>query len=119
MPDAVVDQWVKHLPGPNTAIVSLLGTKPNGMSEFSFYSFYPRASLQEWLATTHPLLSIKVVEHPTRDFAPIPAQKLIAITQTIEALFSEGHTIVLVDSGGETRTGQVCAFMGLVESSNP
>src|SRR5438034_508690 len=38
--DELVHRWVLGLPGPNTAIVCLLGRKPDGLSEFSFYSFY-------------------------------------------------------------------------------
>src|SRR5437870_1313191 len=38
--DEVVHRWVLGLPGPHPAIVSLLGCKPGGPSEFSFYSFY-------------------------------------------------------------------------------
>src|SRR5438093_10874139 len=37
--DDIVHKWVKGLPGPHTAIISLLGRKPNGTSEFSFYTF--------------------------------------------------------------------------------
>jgi hypothetical protein len=38
--DSIVDLWVRNLPGRETAIVSLLGVKPNsGVSELSFYSF--------------------------------------------------------------------------------
>jgi hypothetical protein len=40
VPDSVVDKWVNRLPGgTKTTVVSLLGRKPNGLSEFSFYSF--------------------------------------------------------------------------------
>ena len=35
--DEIVHKWVKHLPGPNTTILSLLGRKPG---EFSFYTFH-------------------------------------------------------------------------------
>ena len=40
--DQVVSTWVEGLPGPDTAIVSLLGRKQQsskGSSEFSYYSF--------------------------------------------------------------------------------
>lgn len=40
IPDEWVDAWVKGLPGSKgVIIVSLLGQKPGGKSEFSFYSF--------------------------------------------------------------------------------
>ncbi len=38
--DEEVKRWLSVLPGPKTAIVSLLGRKPDGMSEYAFYSFY-------------------------------------------------------------------------------
>src|SRR4030095_821487 len=38
--DDLVHPWVFGLPSPRTAIVSLLGRKPDGTSEFSFYSFH-------------------------------------------------------------------------------
>src|SRR5260370_21403640 len=38
--DSVVDLWVQGLPRLNIVnIVSLLGTKPDGYSEFGYYSF--------------------------------------------------------------------------------
>jgi hypothetical protein len=61
VPDKTVHQWVNNLPGPPTAIISLLGRKPppRGTSEFSFYTFHGRGdtvherrgkpSWQEWL----------------------------------------------------------------------
>ena len=36
VPDHIVHKWVKGLPGPNTTIISLLGQKPDGTSEFTF-----------------------------------------------------------------------------------
>ena len=42
---------------------------------------------------------------------------LAAITANVEALLSAGDTVVLMDSGGETRTRQVCQYMGFVEDT--
>jgi hypothetical protein len=65
VPDKITHEWVRNLPGPNTVVVSLLGKKPDGTSEFSFYPFYGgfdraeeqrgRVSFQEWLGQHHPL----------------------------------------------------------------
>lgn len=125
VPDAIVHKWVKGQPGPNTTIVSLLGKKPtNEMSEFSFYSFHGqldtntrrKPSWQAWLDKHHKDRNIHVVEHPTIDFQPIPAAKLARIAEDITRLLAE-RTIVLVDSGGQTRTGTVCAHLSLTEDT--
>jgi len=113
--DALVDQWVVGLPGPRPAIVSLLGCKPDGTSEFAFYSFGScreerssrRPSFQEWLDEHHKAKQITVIEHPTIDFTKIPDDVLSSIRQDLENLMMEGRTVILVDSGGITRTGDV------------
>src|SRR6266481_5624420 len=40
VPDDIVHRWILGLPGSSSAIISLLGCKPDGLSEVSFYSFY-------------------------------------------------------------------------------
>jgi hypothetical protein len=121
-----VDKWVNRLPGgATTTIVSLLGRKPNGISEFSFYSFSSaietpdergkRPVFQEWLARRHGERGIEVVEHPTTDFKPLAPELLKAVSNQIDLLLNSDRTVVLVDSGGETRTRQVCRHAGFVE----
>ena len=126
--DEMVHRWVLGLPGPKTAIVSLLGRKPDGLSEFSFYSFYGgfdlpsehpgRLSFQQWLAHWHEDLPILVCEHPTCDFKPIRPETLKAVASDMNNLLSGGWTVVLVDSGGQTRTGTICKYLGAVENSS-
>ena len=128
VPDDLAHRWVRGLPGPNTAIVSLLGRKPDGLSEFSFYSFYGgfdlpsdhpgRLSFQEWFERWHNNLSILVREHPTCDFRPIPVETLEAVAVDISELLVAGRTVVLVDSGGQTRTRVVCNYIGASEDSS-
>lgn len=128
VPDELVRRWVLGLPGPKTAIVSLLGKKPDGLSEFSFYSFYGgfdlpsdkpgRPSFQEWLERWHPDPSISVREHPTTDFQPIPTDTLNAVAAAINELLLSGRTVVLVDSGGQTRTKVVCKHIQATEDSS-
>jgi hypothetical protein len=126
--DALVHRWVEGLPGgANVAVVSLLGRKQGskGVSEFSFYSFYgvldspqergKRPSFQEWLDRWHRDRAIRVVEHPTYDFVSQTEEELSAIESDVLRLLSEGRTVVLMDSGGETRTRRVCNYMGLTE----
>lgn len=88
------------------------------MSEFSFYSFYDRGeSFQHWLERRHPERRILIIEHPTTDLVKIPADDLMAIAADIDRLLSAGRTVILVDSGGETRTRQVSKYMGFVEDT--
>ena len=126
VPDATVDKWVRGLPGVSPiAILSLLGRKPDGLSEFSFYSFSGdfekpeergrRPTFQQWLAQRQSERGIEVIHHPTVDFKRVADATLVAAAQDIEAFLAAGRTVVLVDSGGETRTRQVCRYAGFVE----
>ena len=126
--DEVVHRWVLGLPGPHPAIVSLLGCKPGGPSEFSFYSFYGgfdspvehagQLSFAAWLARWHQDLSILLREHPTWDYRPIPRETCEVVAMDIRLLASSGRNVTLVDSGGQQRTGQVCAYMSAVEDTS-
>jgi hypothetical protein len=128
VPDDLVRRWVLGLPGPNTSIVSLLGRKPDGLSEFSFYSFYGGfdlpsehpgcLSFQEWLTHWYAERSIVLCEHPTCDFEPIGPETLDAVASDIGRLLSAARTVVLIDSGGQQRTGMVCNQMRAVEDSS-
>lgn len=126
--DELVDKWVEKIPGnTETSIVSLLGRKQraDGISEFSFYSFCGgfdspmerrgRLSFQQWLNQRHAQRSIQVLEHPTIDFQLVPAETLAAIASEIDCLLLARRTVILMDSGGETRTKQVCKHMKFVE----
>ncbi len=129
VPDALVSDWVRGLPEPDTAIVSLLGRKrgPEGLSEFSFYSFCGgldtpterrnRLDFQEWLDQQHAALKIQVSEHPSFDLSGIPEGELEAIARDVLDLMTMGYTVVVVDSGGETRTNMVCKRLKAVEDS--
>jgi hypothetical protein len=128
VPDDLVRRWVLGLPGPNTSILSLLGRKPDGLSEFSFYSFYGGfdlpsehpgcLSFQEWLTHWYAERSIVLCEHPTCDFEPIGPETLDAVASDIGRLLSAARTVVLIDSGGQQRTGMVCNQMRAVEDSS-
>jgi len=126
VPDAVVDKWVHGLPGGSTiSVVSLLGRKPNGLSEYSFYSFCgtfetpaetkSRPPFQQWLEQRHPKRRLEVIEHPTTDFKPVPRETLVVVARDIDHHLSMGRIVVLMDSGGETRTRQVCKYAAFVE----
>ena len=103
--------------------VSLLGRKPSGKSEFSFYSFcggwdtqeerQGKPTFQEWLTQHHPGLGLKVVEHPTVDSTTIPDASLASIKRDVRRILDSGLTVILVDSGGVQRTGRVCSALDL------
>ena len=124
VPDDVVDAWVSGLPRPNTAIVSLLGRKrsESGRSEFSHYSFRSsqepaderedRPTFQEWLDHNHPKQGIIVREHPTYDRRPVSEETLALVLEEIASLLGAGRTVVVIDSGGMERTGQVARYLG-------
>ncbi len=134
--DAAVHSWVLGLSehcGSSIAIVSLLGQKKDakGTSEFSFYSFCGgfddcserknRLTFEEWLNCHHKGLGIVVKEHPTYDFGKkntFPPGTQEAVKSDIEELLSTGRTVVVMDSGGETRTGMVSAYLGAKEDSS-
>ena len=128
VPDDLVHRWVLGLRGSNTAIVSLLGRKPDGTSEYSFNSFCGgcdteaergnRQTFQEWLETHHNSLGILVREHPTTDYGPIHLDTLNVVAGDIRGLNSQRYTVTIVDSGGETRTGEVCGHIGTKEDSS-
>jgi hypothetical protein len=125
VPDDVAHRWVLGLPGPRPAIVSLLGSKPGGPSEFSFYTFYGgfdspasnvgKLSFQDWLNRCHPDPSIPLREHPTWDYQRVPDDICQAVVLDIKDLAEAGRTVTLVDSGGQQRSGQLCSFMSAVE----
>ena len=126
--DDIVHRWILGLPGPNTVIVSLLGRKPDGTSEYSFYSFCGgcdteaehgnRPTFQEWLETHHNSLGILIREHPTTDYGAVHLNTLDVVADDIRRLVSQGYTVTIVDSGGQTRTGQVCRHIGAKEDSS-
>ena len=65
-------------------------------------------TFQEWLNTKHEQLRIVVREHPTYDYCPISYERLTAIEADIRRPISVCRTVVVVDSGWESRTGKVC-----------
>ncbi len=118
--DELVHNWVLGLQeycGPNLAIISLLGRKRDGSSEFSFYSFYGgsdttaerkgRPSLQEWLETHHKALGISVYEFPTTDRSSVPVELRDSVVAQVKELFLDSRHVVVVDSAGAERTGRI------------
>jgi hypothetical protein len=115
VPDSVVVEWARGLPDGEVVVISLLGKKPNGKDEHSFYSFFERRqSLQDWLADQEIGREIRVVEHPTTDSEPVPDTTLALVRENIRRFLHEKRTVVVMDSGGVQRTGAVCRYLGAV-----
>lgn len=111
-----------------TTLISLLGEKEGGRSEFSFYSFGPpssaairtggqQLSFDAWIAHYHPTVRIDVVSVPTVDRMPMEPSDLSTATSAVRELLTMQHNVVVVDSGGEQRTGAVCKFVGACEDA--
>jgi hypothetical protein len=123
VPDDVVHRWVQGLPGPRPAIVSLLGRKPDGQSEFWFYSFFGGFDLPEdnpgrisfvgWLARSYADVILR--EHPTVDLCPIPSEVLSQIGADVGQLIAMGRRVIIVDSGGAVRVRAVRRSLQAVE----
>jgi hypothetical protein len=126
--DAAVLEWLNGLPPARTvtAIVSLLGRKPepDGQSEFSYYSFRSlhedrpgSPTFQEWLDRVTIPGKYVIIEHPTTDTLAIPLDLMNEITASILENLKATRTVVVVDSGGVSRTGAVIRHLGLMSIS--
>ena len=127
--ETLISSWVVGLPGPDTVVISLLGRKKDRrrLSEFCYYPFYGESDeasdrqgklpFQEWLDREHQTRQIVVREHPTYDYdrRPIPPFTLNSVDQDVKRLLSEGRTVIVMDSGGVGRTGQICEHLGATE----
>ena len=115
--DSEVKRWLSELPKHRPlTIISLLGHKPDGMDEHAFYSFRDASGFRAWIAKKSQD-AIKVISHPTTDFSVVDAETIMAIRDDLDRELSLGHAVVIVDSGGVQRTGQVCTQLRLVEDS--
>jgi hypothetical protein len=98
-------------------IVSLLGHKPDGFSEFDYYQFRsqlddgPKPTIQEWLAARSSCHVI-IDEYPTIDRQGVPADVLAKAGTRITQLLADGRLVVVVDSAGAERTARVCEAVG-------
>jgi len=119
--DETVYAWARGLLPLSSQlhIISLLGTKPNGLSEYSYYSFrgsrgsleidFKKPTFQEWLNDRFGLERFVVVDFPTIDTMPIEAAMITEICQCTTSLLMTSNDVLIVDSGGEGRTGKICS----------
>jgi hypothetical protein len=122
IPEYVIDLWIDGLPEvPQVSIISLLGRKyPSGLSEFSYYPFRSqmedgaKPTFQDWLISRYGQRFI-VEEFPTQDRLPMASSEYIeAIRNRVRALLDSDAVVIVVDSAGVQRTGEVCETIGVV-----
>lgn len=114
VPDSEISRWLNELPRNRPlSVISLLGQKPDGRDEHSFYSFRNAAGFKNWLQNARP--GTNVFAHPTTDFERVTPQSIEAIKIDFDRELAHGRTIVIVDSGGVERTRQVCNALELIE----
>jgi hypothetical protein len=114
-------EWVEGLcVAERVHIVSLLGKKKNGTSEFRYYPFRSREepegkpTFQSWLdALKRDTFTVR--EFPTIDYQTIPADRVSAITGYVQELLADGRTVVVLDSAGSVRTKQVREALGVTK----
>lgn len=122
--DHTIDQWVEGLPRVQTLhIISLLGQKKGGFSEFGYYPFRSasevgtKPTFQEWLDRRYGRRFV-VHEFPTVDARGIPPDILKAVTRHVLGLIRNGSTVVVIDSAGAERTARVCEAIGYKRMSH-
>ena len=118
IPEEVIRDWILGLPkSEKLHIVSLLGSKKDGYSEFQYYPFrsakeeVDKPTWQEWLNERYEGRFI-IHEFPTVDAQGKQKEVLDSASRCILALLEGGNTVVVVDSAGAERTGRVCEFTG-------
>ena len=116
--EEIIDLWVGGLPKPGVlCLVSLLGRKKSGLSEFSYYPFRsseepgPKPTFEEWLNKRHGQRFV-VHEFPTVDRQGISRGVLDSATRRVLSSLEGGHTTVVIDSAGAERTARVCEAIG-------
>ena len=116
--DDTIDLWVKGLPEAELVdIVSLLGKKTSGFSEFGYYPFRSskesgtKPTFQQWLDERYGRRFV-VHEFPTVDAQGIPPDVREAVTRHVLDLIGKRRTVVVVDSAGAERTARVCEAIG-------
>ncbi len=111
--DEIVTGWLNNMPASVKTIVSLLGTKPNGRDEHSFYSFFGRGIPFEMWLNSLTERKFEVISLPTVDFKRVSDDVVTLARAAITERFDS--TVLLLDSGGQQRTGFVCRQMGAAE----
>src|SRR5207302_9224390 len=94
-------------------IISLLGRKRDGFSEFSYYPFRSRfeandkPTFEDWLNARYDR-RFTVHEFPTVDAQGVPADVVSTAQAQVLASLQAGRSTIIVDSAGAERTSRVC-----------
>jgi hypothetical protein len=116
--DATIDLWERGLPAAVVLhVVSLLGQKTTGLSEFSYYPFRSteeagtKPPFEKWMNERYGRRFV-VHEFPTVDGQGIPPDLLQAAGRRVLDCLERGHTTLVIDSAGAERTARVCEAIG-------
>jgi hypothetical protein len=116
--ETVIDQWASGLPKADVLhVVSLLGHKTSGLSEFSYYPFRAatepgtKPTFEDWLNARYARRFV-VHEFPTIDGQGIQRDVLDAAGHQVLEWLRSGGTTLVIDSAGAERTTRVCAALG-------
>jgi hypothetical protein len=122
VPDEIIERWIDGLPNASTVhLVSLLGSKEDGRSEYTFYTFRGshehspgKPTFQAWLDSTYGAGRFQVYDYPTEDAGSgsLSEEDIESVRSIVMPLLSRGETVVVFDSGGSQRTGQFCKAAG-------
>jgi hypothetical protein len=118
--DGTIDRWVDGLLRIGVGhIVSLLGCKNDGFSEFDYYpfrsskEFEAKPTFQDWLDKRYgPRLVVHEFSTIDADPQGIPSDVLETVKHCVLDLVRSGNTVVVVDSYGSQRTSKVCEAAG-------
>jgi hypothetical protein len=74
-------------------------------------------TFQDWLTSRYGPRFI-VEEFPTEDRLPMASCEYVeAIRNRVDTLLDSGAIVIIVDSAGVQRTGEVCRTIGTVQSN--
>jgi hypothetical protein len=119
----IIDLWERGLPAAHSVhLISLLGRKTTGLSEFRYYPFRSVTeegalpTFEDWLNERYERHFV-VHEFPTTDGRGVPFAILAAAGCRALACLGSGHTTIVIDSAGAERTARLCESIGWVPVS--
>ncbi len=120
VPDETVSLWLERLRHlAPLSILSLLGAKPDGRDEHSFYSFRTADGFRDWLARNAGF-DVTIENFPTVDYDEVPRELVREVETAVSAALAAGRSVLIMDSAGVQRSGAVCNAIGLVpDRENP
>ena len=105
--EGTINLWIKGLPEADVLhIISLLGEKTSGFSEFGYYPFRSskesgtKPTFQQWLDKRYGGRFV-VHEFRTVDARGIPRDILKTVVRHSLDLLENGHTVLVLDSAGD------------------